>query len=95
MRVYIAGPMTGYPDYNYPAFDAKAREIEEWGHTPVNPTQIGQNEGWSHEDYMRAALTLLLTADGVVFLPGFERSKGAMLELTVSTALNMPIVEMP
>lgn len=29
LKFYIAGPMTGYPDYNRAAFDAKAKELTE------------------------------------------------------------------
>jgi hypothetical protein len=27
VRVYLAGPMTGYPSFNFPAFDALARDL--------------------------------------------------------------------
>lgn len=37
MRVYIAGPMTGYPNYNFPAFHEAQRKLEEQGYTVVNP----------------------------------------------------------
>ena len=30
-RLYVAGPMTGLPDYNYPAFDGAAALLAERG----------------------------------------------------------------
>lgn len=32
LKIYIAGPMTGYPDYNRAAFNAKASELMAEGH---------------------------------------------------------------
>lgn len=37
MRVYIAGPMTGYPAYNVGRFEAVANEWREAGHEPTTP----------------------------------------------------------
>ena len=37
MKVYIAGPMSGYPDMNGPAFDKKADELRAQGYEVVNP----------------------------------------------------------
>ena len=30
-RIYIAGPMTGLPDFNYPAFNAAAARMRALG----------------------------------------------------------------
>ena len=40
MRVYIAGPMAGYPDGNRPAFNEAANRVHRAGHTPVNPADV-------------------------------------------------------
>lgn len=37
MKVYIAGPMRGYKDFNFPAFDAAADLLHAMGHTVFNP----------------------------------------------------------
>jgi hypothetical protein len=39
MRVYIAGPMTGFPAYNFGHFDAVAGEWREAGHEVTTPFQ--------------------------------------------------------
>ena len=40
MRIYISGPMTGLPDYNFPAFEAAERRLTEQGHFAINPHRI-------------------------------------------------------
>ena len=37
MKIYIAGPMTGYVDFNFPAFDAAAELLISQGHVVFNP----------------------------------------------------------
>jgi len=40
MRLYIAGPMDGLPDHNFPAFDAAAKVLRGLGHTVVSPAEM-------------------------------------------------------
>lgn len=37
MKVYLAGPMRGYPEFNFPAFFAAAKKLESEGHFVFNP----------------------------------------------------------
>lgn len=37
MKIYIAGPMQGYPDFNFPAFDRVASALKQQGHVVFNP----------------------------------------------------------
>src|SRR5690606_26470176 len=39
-RIYIAGPMTGLPDLNFPAFHAEAARLRSRGVDVVNPAEI-------------------------------------------------------
>jgi hypothetical protein len=39
MRLYIAGPMTGYVDYNFPAFQRAARVLVSLGFDVLNPAE--------------------------------------------------------
>lgn len=81
MKVYIAGPMTGLPDYNRQAFHDAAGVLQGLGHEPLNPAAIdlGGNALWLN--YMRATTRLLTQADAVCALPGWEESRGANIEL--------------
>ncbi len=91
-RTYIAGPMTGYPDLNFPAFHREAAYFRKLGKEVVNPAEINTdpNAGWI--DCMRADLRELVTCAEIVMLPGWERSKGATLEHHIAKALDMTVI---
>lgn len=90
--LYLAGPMTGLPDFNYPAFRSAAASLERAGFTVLNPAE---NEPpcevpeWS--DWMRVALGQLVRADGVAFLTGAGNSRGALLEMKLASVLGMEV----
>lgn len=93
MRVYIAGPMTGLPGFNYPAFGAAAEMLRGAGHCVVNPAELHDGDtGRDYAHYLRAGLRALLECDAVVMLPGWELSKGATLERRVAEAIGLRIL---
>jgi hypothetical protein len=94
--IYVAGPMTGYPEFNYPAFRAAEDELARLGHLVLNPVDSerynptpGTAQSWQW--YMRHAIRMVLEADGIALLDGWEESKGARLEHTIATALGLDI----
>jgi nucleoside 2-deoxyribosyltransferase len=89
-RIYLAGPMTGLPDFNYPAFNAEAARLRALGYHVENPSENPDQPSWAH--YMRQALAQLVTCDTIAVLPGWRDSRGARLEVTVANALGMPVV---
>lgn len=96
MKIYVAGPMTGLPEFNYPAFIEAARMLRELGYEVYNPVDTNDNNpnpevvpSW--EWYMREGLKMVLECDGIALLPGWATSRGAMLERHVAESLKMEI----
>lgn len=88
---YLAGPMSGYPEFNYPAFTAAAESLREQGLTVISPHELHDGDTSQHWTcYLRRDLRALLDCDEIVLLPGWEKSRGACLEVAVAEALMMP-----
>ena len=93
-RIYIAGPMTGLPDHNFPAFHAAAERLRQAGWETVNPAEnFDGRTDLPRETYLRADIELLATCDAVAMLPGWEDSRGAKLEYLLAWELNMPVID--
>ena len=93
LRIYIAGPMSGLPDFNYPSFDRAEQDLTAAGYEPLSPavpahlspTDPGElADGLSYEDVLASSLQMLLTADAVAHLDGWEDSHGARLEVALA-----------
>jgi len=46
--IYIAGPMTGYPEFNFPAFDA-ARDYLERDWNVISPASVSTIKGTEYQ----------------------------------------------
>ena len=91
MKVYIAGPMTGYEDFNYPAFHAAAAELRAQGYEVLNPAEHFEGrQDLPYQTYMRGAITALLEAEAIYTLPGWTSSKGAKMEMLIAERLGLP-----
>lgn len=92
MTTYIAGPMTGLPEFNYPKFHAVAAELRSRGVDVRCPTD--NDDGSTDEPWdfcMRLAIKQLLECDEIALLPGWSSSRGAQLERRIATELGMTI----
>lgn len=89
-KVYISGPMTGRPDNNIDEFNKAEDLLLKAGYEVLNPASNGLADTALWEDHMRADLRMLTMADALAFLPDWERSRGARLEIEVAHALNIP-----
>lgn len=91
MKVYVSGPMTGYPDFNRRAFEVATQDLTSLGHDPVDPGDAEVPEqAWA--EFLRADLRMLLDCQGVAVLPGWEASRGAALEVHVAHQLGMTVL---
>jgi len=105
MRVYIAGPMRGYPDFNKAAFDAAELLLKEIGHDPVNPSRMDEELGLHFEkdedvtnehlkQIMLRDIDALFACDAIALLPGWLMSKGACLERQAAQYVGIPAIEL-
>jgi hypothetical protein len=92
-RVYLAGPMSGYKNWNYPAFHAAAKELRRRGIAVFSPAEFNDDTTMSWEVYLRRELRALTRCKAVYVLPGWRNSRGARLEVRVAKALGMPVRE--
>ena len=82
---YLAGPMRGRPDNNYPAFHAAAKILREAGWTILSPAETSEKHPkWGFPQYMSLDIKMVLKADTIILLPGWEQSQGALAELHVA-----------
>lgn len=95
-RIYISGPMTGYPQFNFPAFEQASKMLRAVGFDVVSPHEAGKGElGKTWADYLRQDLAAMLDGcTAVATLSGWEQSRGAQLEVHVATALGMRVEQL-
>lgn len=114
LKVYLAGPMRGYPEFNFPAFHEAAAVLRNaFGFEVFSPAEkdeevhgeefskqfktgsleAAESTGFS----LRRALGddlewICKQAEGIVLLPGWEKSKGALAEKATAEALGLKIM---
>lgn len=93
MRIYVAGPMTGIPDLNFPLFHATAARLRAEGHDVVNPAEINADPAAGWITCMRADIRELVTCDAIYLLPGWELSRGARLEEHIARSLGFKVLQ--
>jgi hypothetical protein len=103
MKLYIAGPMRGIPEFNFPAFRAAAERLRAQGHEVWSPAEndarvdgfdgTGEPKTLEYRHYMRRDLPAVLEADAVAVLDGWERSKGARMEVHVARECGIPVLD--
>jgi hypothetical protein len=96
-KAYLAGPMTGYPEHNFPAFREYTKWLRNHGYEVVSPEELETAEGpgprkeWAY--YLVRDLRELLGCDCIAVLPGWQKSRGATLEVYVGWRLGFSIFD--
>ena len=92
-RIYIAGPMTGIPEHNFPAFHAAAKIWRGLGWTVLNPAESFEGRtDLPYREYVKHDIEMLRTCDAIAMLPGWDApgSRGSVWEREVATMLGLP-----
>jgi len=88
--IYVAGPMTGHEDHNFPAFHAAAERFRKAGWNVANPAEnFDGRTDLPRETYLRADVILLAQCQAIALLPGWQRSAGATLEAILASELGL------
>jgi Domain of unknown function (DUF4406) len=99
--VYLAGPMRGYVNFNFPAFATAAYELRTRGWEVVSPAEhdIAQGldpsnpdleaQGFDVTEAFRWDVQSILDVDAVYFLRGWEASQGATTEHCLAVMLGL------
>ena len=88
---YLAGPMTGISEDNYPAFEAAATSIRALGYEVLSPHEgpLPREAPW--EDHLRQDVNTLTQCQGIILLAGWPNSQGARTELKLARDLNLEV----
>lgn len=86
--IYIAGPITGVDQY-WRAFERAEDELIAHGFIPISPSRLPV--GLTEEQYARVNFASIDIADAVLFLPGWDESRGARLEHQYCRYVNKPM----
>ena len=81
--VYIAGPMRGKPNFNYPAFMRAEKHLRALGYEVINPATMGDAYGTPEQlnadpkllrKLMDAELREIAKCNAIYLLRGWEKS---------------------
>lgn len=96
LKVFISGPMSNLPDWNFPAFHAMADRLHAAGYQVVNPSELYEamdQVPTEWVDSMRFAIKILVDCDAIVMLPGWQQSKGATIEAAIARSLGFKVLD--
>lgn len=97
MRLYLAGPMTGLPDYNFPAFHAAAAQWRALGWEVENPAEhFNGDQTRPYREYVENDLRQLRKCDAIAVLPGWDgpNARGSVWEREVAEQLlGLPVLD--
>lgn len=89
-RIYLAGKITGDPEYRS-KFQRAEKALYERGYIVLNPAWL-PSEGFTWEAYIRMSTAMLDECDAACFLPDWTDSTGAQYEYGRSVATDKEII---
>jgi hypothetical protein len=96
MKVYIAGPMTGLPEFNFPAFHKAAAEWRAAGWEVLNPAESFDGAtNLEYKEYVEHDMRLLRSCQAIAMLPGWDGkgARGSVWEREVAKLLGLRVYD--
>ena len=104
--VYVAGPMAGQPDHNFPAFEAACHHLRRFEMTVLSPhehvplvdleraIELGMEYRGTPEyrSFLLRDLGMVAQAEVLVLLPDWEESLGVAAEVALARALGIQVL---
>ena len=89
MKVYISLPITGHDltEVRRRAEEAK-QLLTGMDHEPVSPLDVSPNHDATYAEHIGRDIAALLGCDAVLFLDGWQESKGCTLEHAAAKIYN-------
>jgi nucleoside 2-deoxyribosyltransferase len=104
--VYLAGPMRGFPQFNFPEFDRWAGILRDLGFAVISPAEMDREAGIDEKTLSDADITqqmkrefmsrdceAVCQADAVAVMPGWDKSHGAMIEVSLASVISIPVID--
>lgn len=97
LTYYLSGPMAGYPEHNWPAFEKATQVLRDTGVKLISPDEVNPAANLSAPPtypvhFLKADIIEMITkADGIILLKGWPRSRGAKAELSIALDLEYPV----
>lgn len=95
---YQSGPMSGYPEFNYPYFIEVAEQLRDTGikiesphenEWPENHENLSEPQLW--QAMMGKSMLQMTRCNGIILLQGWPQSRGAKRELEFAYAKDWPV----
>lgn len=100
-KIYIAGPMRGYKDFNFPAFDTAEAKLKHEGWDTISPAQMDRDIGFDElkdvptqewiDDAIARDINAIMGCDAICLLDGWEKSTGANAEKALAEWRGIPV----
>lgn len=97
MRYYLAGKMTGLPNFGYDVFEEACKDLRSIGLEISSPHEKEHHESVvargkrPYAYYLAHGLMLLMKCDAIILMRNWSDSHGAKIELNAALDLNKSV----
>ncbi len=91
LTYYVSGPMSGYPENNFPAFAHTSEILRENGILVLSPHEVNHGNYTAWQAFLRRDIyEMTRFCDGIILIKGWPQSAGAGMESGIAVRLNYP-----